>query len=172
MLDFLITFLSNTTFTFTDNSDYTGLTVTSTRLRVYKPPKIDFSTFEEFNLFPEIFAAVGDSGDIDTSTLDDPFTLPDGVYAFEYIITLDTAAEVSLLIYTIKDLDLLNCKTNLVKDYIINGTSDRICKECFINLFDSMLTTAYEEITLPKENYKDSELIVEYLKTNCEICNC
>lgn len=172
MLDFLITFLSNTTFTFTDNSDYTGLTVVSTRLKIYRPPQINFATFEEFNLSPDIIPIVGDSGDVDVSALEDPFTLADGVYGFEYIITLDDDSEQSLLLYFIKDLDLLNCKTNLVKDYIINGTKNRDCKECFINLFDSMLATAYEEITLPKENYKDAELIVEYLKENCEICDC
>lgn len=168
MLSFDIRFISSTQFEFVDSSDYTGLTVTQTELRVYTDVPITNENFNTTNLFPNPLVNLGDNYTVDLEIdLDDFTTLFDNVYRFDYVVTSDENGEESVTLYTIKDLDLKECRRKIVQDVISNKDS---CLACELASFDSILNSAYSE--LEEELYKESEILIEYLKDICRICNC
>jgi hypothetical protein len=164
MFDFLITFLTSNTFTFTDNSDYSGLTVTETSLLMYKPP-ITVGVNTPVPLFPAPLSVLGDPITVDTSLLGSPTTLPDGVYQFDYLVTSDENGLETTTDYFIKDLGLLSCRTSLIKN-LISGNG---CKSCEANSFDAILNAAHYEADA--DNFTEAETLTNHLIKTCTECN-
>lgn len=167
MLDLIIDYFSDTKLSLIDNSDYTGLTVASTKLRIFSYP-ITSGVYTTAPLYPENVGSVGDDVVLDLlEDLDAPYKATDGVYRFDYIVTLDDESTVEQTIYYIKDVNLKVCKRKLLRAIINNK---KVCKSCEATHFDATLNTAQDEIE--KENYKEAEYFIEYLKEICSICNC
>lgn len=175
MLDFSIDITSKTVFDFTDNSDYTGLTVTNTELRIFTPT-IASDTFVTVELYSDSYpslpvgASLGDNATIDLEDLEIDLSLTDGVYRFRYVITLDDLSTQTLDLYVLVDIDTKLCRKNIIKG-IINDNASSKCKSCEATIIDSIINSINNE--LENGNYKSGEELFAYLKKKCNLCtNC
>ncbi len=172
MVDFSIEFISNKSINFTDPSDYTGLTVLSTSLKVFFP-LIQNDSFETINLYSTTvvdlpIAVLGDDVVLDFTDTDENYTFNDGIYRFTYIVEVDGASDVVIEKYFKKDIDVLLCKKNIVKEIVANKYSDK-CKACEATFFDSVLASI--DTLLLNNEYKEAEELMSYLKAKCSLCN-
>lgn len=173
MISFDISFIDSTNFTFTDNSDYTGLGIQRTELRVFRPT-IQEGVFETLSMYDPVngglITNLGDSATIDTSTLESSFILCDGVYRFVYIVILTDNSESCLELLSIKDLDLLVCKRNIITD-IIAQKNPIDCLACEATFFEAVLQSAYDSIS--RDMFKEAQALLDYLIDICNKCkNC
>lgn len=169
MIDFNINFLEdNINFEFQDLSTYTNLTVNTTQLVAYYPI-INIDSSNNINLYSFVETLIienlGDNATINTTTLGFP-TLSDGVYRFDYNVTLSNDDVICLTKFFIKDNLLLDCRKNIINTTLTKNN----CQECTLSIFDSMLESANNEAS--RGNYKEAESIISYLKKQCKMCNC
>lgn len=174
MLDFNIVFIDKTTIQFVDLSDYTGISVLDTSLSLYLPPIENTSVSNDIDLYSTTetglpITTLGNNAVIDLNTLEQPFTLVDGVYRVLYKVILEGATETSVEHIFFKKIDLIACKKALIKDLITNPDSTK-CKACEATFFDSVFASIEAEAI--DDNYIEATQMAEYLKEQCKICNC
>jgi hypothetical protein len=167
MLDFNITFLSSTSFEFTDNSTYIGLTVSATELRIYGTP-ITNETYDTILLYGGPILILGEDYTVDLEVaLEDFLVLEDDIYRFDYVVTsVENGVEI-LTKYFAKTLDLLKCRRTIIRN-VVNYKED--CLACEANFFDSVLYSI--DIETASGNYKEAELLIAHLKDICKQCDC
>ena len=159
MADFTIDFSSTTEFIFEDTTDYSGLTGVTQVLNVYLP-LITEGVFQIVTL-----ASLVGPQTIDTSLEDPSFSMVDGVYRFELVVTSNENGAESTVICFVKDLDLVICRRRLLREVVtgVNG-----CQACEANYFSAALNSAKDEAAAG--NHKEAELLVFKLIETCNDC--
>jgi hypothetical protein len=166
-MSFEVSFVDNEIISFTDNTDYTALTVDKTYLLITYP---DITENQELTipLYDVNISTLGDNVDLTVETTEDVdlSLLPDlidGVYKLTFVLE-NIGVEVSRsTIYRINDYSVQNCLRNKL-DVVI----DKQCSSlnCEIGLANALLDTA---IRLASEDrFSEAQ---EYMYRLSDICD-
>lgn len=168
MLDINIEFLSKDSISFVDNSDYDVFTntINFSKLEIYYP--FDSTTsLETITLYDPInleglVTALGD----DVIISDISSTLNDGIYRIVYTITDVEDIDYYTEFYVFKKNNLLECKTNLMKQLYLE--EDKCIDKCEIVTIQLGIEVVEENLQEP-EDIRD---ILNYILDKCNICKC
>jgi hypothetical protein len=163
MANFSISFNENIGFTFTDLTDYSGLTVTKTDLKIIYP---NISSNIEINL--DLYnERVSLGGDFEFVVENEELLseLSDGVYRFEFVVLNGETIVESVVKFFINDFSAYKCLLIKTDDIL-----DDECSDQWINLGKLSALLEVAKRRAEEGLYIEAQNIMDYISNKCNAC--
>lgn len=163
-MDFEITFNEDLSFTITDNTDYTLLTVDETILEITYPNIVD-QTLKELEMYNVNVASLGDNFTFIVANEDLLSTLIDGVYKFRFVSKNAGVEVTSTTKYVVQDFKVYSC--------LLSKTDAIMDKQCDDKWCETGLTQAMLDISkrhASNNDYVEAQEIIDFLTDLCNEC--